>query len=312
MRGVGVFEFGTPDVLRVVDLPEVHAGPGEVRVRVYAASVNPTDLSIRNGARAELLRQNPPPYIPGMDAAGIIDEIGPGTETDLTVGIAVMAMVVPLGDHGAYRESIVLSADSVVKAPAGYAHVEAATLPMNGLTARQSLGQLALRPGQTIAVTGAAGAYGGYVVQLAKHDGLRVIADASPADESLVRDLGADVVVPRGDDIADQVRRVIPDGVDGLADGAVLAQLAVGAVRDGGAFVSVRGWTGTDERGIIFHRTSVRNYDHRCDLLDQLRQQVEERVVTLRVAATFPPEQAADAHRRLEARGTRGRCVIVF
>lgn len=312
MRGVGVFEFGTPDVLRVVDLPEVHAGPGEVRVRVYAASVNPTDLSIRNGARAELLRQNPPPYIPGMDAAGIIDEIGPGTETDLTVGIAVMAMVVPLGDHGAYRESIVLSADSVVKAPAGYAHVEAATLPMNGLTARQSLDQLALRPGQTIAVTGAAGAYGGYVVQLAKHDGLRVIADASPADESLVRDLGADVVVPRGDDIADQVRRVIPDGVDGLADGAVLAQLAVGAVRDGGAFVSVRGWTGTDERGIIFHRTSVRNYDHRCDLLDQLRQQVEERVVTLRVAATFPPEQAADAHRRLEARGTRGRCVIVF
>lgn len=312
MRGVGVFEFGTPDVLRVVDLPEVHAGPGEVRVRVYAASVNPTDLSIRNGARAELLRQNPPPYIPGMDAAGIIDEIGPGTETDLTVGIAVMAMVVPLGDHGAYRESIVLSADSVVKAPAGYAHVEAATLPMNGLTARQSLDQLALRPGQTIAVTGAAGAYGGYVVQLAKHDGLRVIADASPADESLVRDLGADVVVPRGDDIADQVRRVIPDGVDGLADGAVLAQLAVGAVRDGGTFVSVRGWTGTDERGIIFHRTSVRNYDHRCDLLDQLRQQVEERVVTLRVAATFPPEQAADAHRRLEARGTRGRCVIVF
>jgi NADPH:quinone reductase-like Zn-dependent oxidoreductase len=183
---------------------------------------------------------------------------------------------------------------------------------MNGLTARQSLDQLALRPGQTIAVTGAAGAYGGYVIQLAKHDGLRVVADASPADEQLVRDLGADVVVPRGDDIAAQVRRVIPDGVDGLADGAVLTELAVGAVRDGGVFVSVRGWSGTDERGITFHRTSVRNYDHRCDLLDELRQLVEERVVTLRVAATFPPEQAADAHRRLEARGTRGRCVIVF
>ncbi len=312
MRGVGVIEFGTPDVLRVVDLPEEHAGAGEVRVRVYAAAVNPTDLSIRNGARAELLSQNPPPYIPGMDAAGVVDEIGPGTETDLTVGMAVMAMVVPVGDHGGYRESIVLSADSVAKAPESYSHVEAATLPMNGLTARQSLDQLALRPGQTIAVTGAAGAYGGYVIQLAKHDGLRVVADASPADEQLVRDLGADVVVPRGDDIAEQVRRIIPDGVDGLADGAVLAQLAVGAVRDGGAFVSVRGWSGTGERGITFHRTSVRNYDHRCDLLDELRQLVEERVVTLRVAATFPPEQAADAHRRLEARGTRGRCVIVF
>jgi NADPH2:quinone reductase len=312
MLGVGVFEFGPPDVLTVVDLPEVHAGPGEVRVRVYAAAVNPTDLSIRNGARAERLRQIPPPYIPGMDAAGVIDEIGPGTETDLTVGMAVMAMVAPLGDHGAYRASIVLSADSVVKAPAGYSHVEAATLPMNGLTARQSLDQLALRPGQTIAVTGAAGAYGGYVIQLAKHDGLRVVADSSPADESLVRDLGVDVVVPRGDDIAERVRRIIPDGVDGLADGAVLAELAVGAVCDGGAFVSVRGWSGTGERGITFHRTSVRDYDHRRDLLDQLRQLAEARVLTLRVAGTYSPEHAADAHRRLEARGTRGRCVIVF
>ena len=100
--------------------------------------------------------------------------------------------------------------------------------------------------------------------------------------------------------------------VDGLADGAVLAELAVGAVCDGGAFVSVRGWSGTGERGITFHRTSVRDYDHRRDLLDQLRQLAEARVLTLRVAGTYSPEQAADAHRRLEARGTRGRCVIVF
>jgi NADPH:quinone reductase-like Zn-dependent oxidoreductase len=183
---------------------------------------------------------------------------------------------------------------------------------MNGLTARQSLDQLALKPGQTLAVTGAAGCYGGYVVQLAKADGLRVIADASPADEQLVRDLGADIVAPRGDDIAAQIRRVAPDGVDGLADGAFLSQLAIGAVRDGGAFASVRGWGGTGERGITFHRTSVRDYDHRADLLDRLRQQVEAGQVTLRVAASYPPERAAEAHARLEAGGTRGRCVIAF
>ena len=312
MRCVGVLEFGAPDVLQVIDLPEVHAGPGEIRVRVHAASVNPTDLSLRNGARAEALRQVAPPYVPGMDAAGVIDEIGPGTETDLTVGTPVMAMVVPLGNHGAYRESIVLSNNSVVRAPEGFSHSEAATLPMNGLTARQSLDQLALRSGQTIAVTGAAGAYGGYVIQIAKHEGLRVIADASSADESLVSALGAHVIVSRGDDFSQQVRRVVPDGVDGLADGAVLSQLAVGAVRDGGAFASVRGWAGTGERDITFHRTSVRVYDHRSDLLDQLRQLAETRVVTLRVAGTYEPEQASEAHRRLEARGTRGRCVIVF
>ena len=311
MRGVGFFEFGGPEVLRVVDLPEMHAGAGEVRIRVHAAAVNPTDTYTRKGSRAEAMRSIPPPYIVGMDIAGVIDEVGAGTRTDLAVGDKVMAMVVNSGNHGGYRESIVLSADAVVRAPANATLIEAATLPMNGLTARQSLDQLALRPGQTLAVTGAAGCYGGYVVQLAKADGLNVIADASPADAPLVRSLGADIVVPRGDDIAAQIRKVAPDGVDGLADGSFQSGLAVGAVRDGGGFASVRHWTGA-ERGITFHETWVRTYDHRADLLDRMRQQVEAGLVTLRVAATFPPEQASEAHRRLEAKGTRGRMVILF
>ncbi len=312
MRGIGVIEFGGPDALQIVDLPEDHAGPGEVRIRVQAATVNPTDVGLRDGSRAEALRAIPPPHVPGMDVAGVVDEVGPGTVTELTVGDAVIGMVVPSGSHGGYRESLVLTADSVVRAPRGVSLTAAATLPMNGLTARQSLDQLGLQAGQTVAVTGAAGCYGGYVVQLAKADGLRVIADASPVDEDLVRSLGADVVVPRGDDIAAQLRKVVPEGVDGLADGANQRELAVGAVKDGGAFASVRGWGGDGERGVVFYRTSVRDYDHRPELLDQLRRQAEDGVVTLRVAATFPPEQAADAHRRLEARGTRGRCVIVF
>lgn len=312
MRGVGVIDFGGPEALQVVDLPEAHAGPGEVRIRVRAATVNPTDTFVRGGGRAEALAKDPPPYIPGMDAAGIVDEIGSGAATELAVGDAVMAMVLPSGSHGAYRESIVLAADAVARAPAGASLEQASTLPMNGLTARQSLDQLALQPGETIAVTGAAGCYGGYVVQLAKVDGLRVIADASPADEQLVRDLGADVVVPRGGDIADQIRKVVPTGVDALADGAVQGELAVGAVRDGGGFASVRGWGGNNEREIVFHVTMVRTYDQRADLLDKLRQQTEEGVITLRVAATFAPEEAAEAHRRLAAGGTRGRCVIVF
>lgn len=312
MRAVGVIEFGAPEVLQVVDLPEVHAASGEVRIRVHGATVNPTDTAIRDGARAEALSKLPPPYIPGMDIAGVIDEVGEGTATNLAVGDPVMAMVIPTGTHGAYRESIVLSADSVARAPAGSTHIEASTLPMNGLTARQSLDQLALQPGQTLAVTGAAGCYGGYVVQLAKAEGLRVIADASEADEQLVKDLGADIVVRRGDDIAERIREVAPDGVDGLADGAVQMHLATGAVRDGGSYVSVRGWQGNDDRDITFHATSVRNYDHRADLLDRLRQQTEDGQLTLRVAASYPPEEAAEAHRRLEAGGTRGRCVIAF
>ncbi|MEI6664847.1 MAG: NADP-dependent oxidoreductase [Chloroflexota bacterium] len=312
MRGVGLIEFGGPEVLQVVELPEEHAGAGEVRVRVRAATVNPTDAGLRNGSRAEALKGVPTPHVPGMDVAGVIDELGADTATDLQVGDEVMGMVIPNGPHGGYREAIVLSADSVVRVPRGTTLVEAATLPMNGLTARQSLDQLGLRSGQTIAVTGAAGCYGGYVVQLAKADGLRVIADAAPADEALVRSLGADIVVARGPEIAANIRAVVPAGVDGLADGAVQRDAAVAAVRDGGAFASVRGWAGTGERGITFHRTSVREYDHRPELLDRLRQLVEEGAVSLRVAATYPPEEAAEAHRRLEAGGTRGRLVVTF
>ena len=303
---------GGPEALEVVDVPEVHAGPGQVRIRIHAAAVNPTDTMARNGSRAEQQKVDPPPYVPGMDAAGVVDEVGEGVNTGVKVGDAVMAMVIPKGSHGAYREQIVLEAPAVVPAPAGASHAEACTLPMNGLTARQSLDLMGLKPGQTLAVTGAAGAYGGYVVQLAKADGLTVIADASEADHELVKALGADIVVRRGDDVAKRFLEYFPSGVDGLADGAVQNELVISAVRDGGAFTSVRGFVGEPQRDIKFTATSVRTYDGDYEKLDRLRQLVETGAVTLRVAATYPAEQASETHRRLQAGGTRGRFVIEF
>jgi NADPH:quinone reductase-like Zn-dependent oxidoreductase len=310
MRAVGVNHYGGPEALEVVDLPEPHAGPGQLRIRVHAAAVNPTDTYVRNGDRAKQQQKDPPPYVPGMDAAGFLDEIGDGVETDLRVGDAVMAIVLPDGSHGAYSEHLALPVGSVARAPKGASHAEACTLPMNGLTARLSLDELALSPGDTILVTGAAGAYGGYVVQLAKADGLRVIADASPADEALVAALGADVVLARGDDLAERVRELEPGGVDGAADGAVMNQLLVPAVRDGGGFASVRGWKGEAQRDITFYATMVRRYLEEQARLDRLREQAERGAVTLRVARTFPAEQAGEAHRQLEGGGVRGRLVI--
>jgi NADPH:quinone reductase len=312
MRAVGLFIHGGPEVLEVVDVPEDHAGPGQVRIRVHAATVNPTDLGVRNGTRAEQQKADPPPYVPGMDVAGIIDEVGSDVPDRLKLGDAVMAIVVPKGSHGAYREQIVLDARSVVRVPAGKSLAEASTLPMNGLTARLTLDLLKLTPGQVIAVTGAAGAYGGYVIQLAKTHGLTVIADASEKDDELVASLGADIVVRRGDDVASRIREHFPRGVDGLADGAVLNALVIPAVRDGGAFTSVRGFLGDPQRDIHFTATWVRSYAHEWEKLDRLRQLVEADKITLRVADVYPPEQAADAHRRLEAGGTRGRLVIQF
>lgn len=260
MRGVGFFKFGGPEVLQVIDLPEVHAGAGQVRIRNYAATVNPTDTFLRSGARAEQMKADPPPYVPGTEAAGIVDEVGPGVATGIKPGDPVLAIMFPKASQGAYREQLVLDARSVVRAPAGKSHAEAATLPMNGLTARRSLDLLGLKPGQVIAVIGAAGAYGGYVVQLAKADGLTVIADASDKDETLVQSLGADIVVRRGNDVTQRIRQHFRNGVDGLADGAVLNEKGIPAVKDGGAFTSVRGFEGVPTRGIRFSATHVWDY----------------------------------------------------
>jgi NADPH:quinone reductase-like Zn-dependent oxidoreductase len=228
----------------------------------------------------------------------------------IKIGDRVIGMVIPDGDYGAYREQLVLNQDAVVFAPKNTSHEEACTLPMNSLTARLSLDLLNLTPGQVIAVTGGPGAYGGYVIQLAKCDGLIVIADSSDSDESLLKDLGVDIIISREKSFVDQIREHFPDGVDGLADGALLNEKAIEAVKDGGSFTSIRGFEGLPQRDIKFSSTWVTAYNCDYEKLDKIRQQVDDGMVTLRVADTVSPENAAEAHKRLEGGGTRGRMVI--
>ena len=311
MRAAGVTAFGGPEALHLVDVPSEPLGPGQVRLRVAAATVNPTDTYLVLGAYADRDPVKAPPFVPGMDVAGVVAEVGAGIE-HVALGDPAMGIVLPSGAHGGYREDLVLPAGSVVRVPAGVDAVAASTLPMNGLTARLALDQLALRPGQVLAVTGAAGAYGGYAVQLAKADGLTVVADASEADEQLVRELGADVVVRRGDDVAARIREQFPDGVDGLADGSVQDALVLPAVRDGGAVATVRGYRGDGQRDLRVLPTLVRRVAEDRAALDRLRQQVEDGVLTLRVARTFPAADAAEAHRVLARGGVRGRLVLTF
>jgi NADPH2:quinone reductase len=312
MRAVGVTEFGGPEALQLVDVPAEPLGPGQVRVRVTAATINPTDTYARNGTYAGRDPVKEFPYVPGMDVAGELAEVGEGVDLDIAVGEHVMGIVVPTGAHGGYREDIVLPARSIARVPVGASDAAASTLPMNGLTARLALDKMALRPGQVLAVTGAAGAFGGYVVQLAKSEGLTVVADASEADEELVRGLGADVVVRRGDDVAAAIRELHPDGVDGLADGSVQDAAVLPAVKDGGVVTTVRGYRGDGQRDVRVLPVMVREYAEQAEALDRLRQQVEKGELTLRVAHTYPAADAAEAHRRLEAGGVRGRLVLVF
>jgi len=313
MKAIGVMKFGEPDVLEVVELPEPHPGPGDVRIRVHAATVNPTDLLLRSGFMAAMLAQQQPPYVPGMDAAGVIDELGPGADGRLKVGDKVVAIVLPMAPHkGAYAEQIVVPAASVVPMPAGADFAAASTLLMNALTVRLALDALALRPGQTLAVTGAAGCVGGYAIQLGKADGLRIIADAAKADRELARALGADIVVDRGDNIAKNILAVLPEGVGGVIDAAMLHELVVPAIADGGGLATVRGWKEAVPRGIVVHPVFVSAGATDTAKLDRLRRQAEEGILSLRVAKVFPASKAADAHRLLEAGGVRGRLVLDF
>ena len=204
MKAIGYTHFGGPEVLRVLELPEPHAGPGQVRVRVQAAAVSPADTAARSGwmkrnYAPETLpggRYPEPPYVPGWDFCGVLDEapdsspLGPGQQV---VGLALS----PMGKVGAYAEYVVTDARSVVRAPTNATTVAASTLLMNAVTAYAMLEALAIPTGGTVAVTGAAGALGGYAVQLAKHGGLQVIADAADDDRELVQGLGADSVISR-------------------------------------------------------------------------------------------------------------------
>src|ERR1700694_4026925 len=184
---------------------------------------------------------------------------------------------------------------SVVAAPRGVSFPEASTLLLNATTAQLSLDALGLAAETTLAVVGGAGAVGGYAIQLAKANRLRVLTDAAPPDEALVRSLGADVVVERNSDVASQIRHELRDGAPGLIDGATLDALALPAVADDGGLVTLKGWNGPSERGIAIHAVSSFGSATDTALFDRLRTQAEDGILTLRVAEVLPAKEAAEA-----------------
>ena len=307
MKAIAFNTPGEPEVFEVMDLPDPEVGPGQVLIRVQATAVSPTDTMRRAGLRPS---EDDGPFVVGMDAAGVIEAIDEAADTDLTVGDKVMAFLIPEGTHGGYAQRVAVRADSVTRIPEGTTFAEASTLPMNGLTAQLALDTLDLPAGSTLAVTGAAGTLGGYVIQLAKDRGLTVIADASEDDDDLVQELGADIVKLRGESFAEAVRGKFPKGVDGIVDAAVQVDEIVPAAKDGAKIITIRWDEGERERGVTLHPIWVGDYDGRRDKLDELRQKVEDGTLTLRVADVLQMEQAAEAHRRMQAGGVRGRIVI--
>ena len=310
MKAVLVRRPGGPDALELLDVPVPTPGPRQLRIRVRAAAVNPVDLGTRSGHLTEHGLVAPGPELAiGWDVAGVVDAIGPDVDR-LSVGDPVVGLRDVLSAPvGAQAELVVLDEDAVARAPRDATFAEAATLPLNGLTAAQALDLVDVPAGGTLLVTGAAGGLGGFLVELGALRGLRVVAVASPDDEALVRRLGATLFVPRADALGRAVRAVVPGGVDAAVDAAVVGVAALDAVRGGGDYVSVvAGAAPWALRG-----TRVRTVYIRADgaRLAELVALVDAGRLSLRVAQTLPLDQVARAHELLAAGGVRGRIVLV-
>ncbi|MFF2517998.1 NADP-dependent oxidoreductase [Streptomyces sp. NPDC058086] len=296
MRAVVVTEFGGPEAVEIAEVEVPDPGARQVRIKVAAAALNPVDAGVRAGGFGGAGRR----LGLGWDVAGTVDAAG--ADAGWRVGDEVVALsygsIKSLGTHADY---VVVDADAVAGAPSSVDPVHAASLPLNALTAAQALDLLALEPGQSLAVTGAAGAVGGYAVQLAAHRGLVVTGVAREGDEELVRSLGAAHFAPGGVDGV--------DGVDGVLDAAILGAAALEWVRDGGAFVGViPGAHPASVRGV---RTDAVEVSADGARLAELVALVDEGVLTTRVADTYGLEEAGKAHARLAEGGLRGRLVLI-
>ena len=308
MKSIIVRQPGDPNVLEIVDLPLPEPGPHQVRIKIAAASLNPIDLSARAGRlTAAGLMPPMPQYGLGWDVAGHVDAIGSGTvrfqPADAVIGLRDLLFA-----GGTHAEYVVLDESAVAPAPTSVPLTDAATLPLNGLTADRALDLAGLAPGQTLLVTGASGGVGGFALQLAAIRGLRTVALARPHDADRVRALGASEVITSSDDLGAAVRRIVAGGVDAVIDAAILGITAHQALRGAGTFVAlVAPFAPPPIRGT---RVVVQEVFADGNRLTELSKLVDDGALTLRVARAFPLDQAREAHELLETGGVGGRIIL--
>jgi NADPH2:quinone reductase len=304
MKACVVTAAGGPDVLRMVDRAEPAPDAGEAVVSLAAANVNPTDLGAREGMFPPGVEIEGPPYVLGWDLAGEVTAVGDGV-TGVNVGDRVVGMIPwyqARGRYGAYAERVLLKAEWLVGLPAGIDQVQAATVPLNALTAQQALGYLGAPDRSEVLVTGASGAVGSYAVQLAVARGLHVTAVAGTDDEEWVASLGAERVLVRDTDLS--AIGTFAHVLDAVPVGAAVFP----AVADGGTIVSTRPIQERAGRDINQVPMLIESDP---DELERLLRAVAAGRLRTRVADTVALGQAAEAHRMSEQRGRRGKIVLV-
>lgn len=305
MRQLTITRYGGPDVLAVIDADRPAAVEDEVLVEIAAAPLQIADVALRQGSLAAVMPEPHTPISVGWEFAGTIVNAGPGV-TEFESGDAVIGMSRHFFTRvGTQAEYVAVPVSGIARAPADAGPVEASTIPI-GLTARQALDLLDVHAGSSVLITGGAGTVGGYAVQLAAARGATVVTSVDRADYPLVNTLGATYVVDRRGHLNEQVRPLVPRGVDALFDTAG-DPTAIQAVRDQGRAVAVLLPEPQSERGI---EISVVFVEPNGRQLAELVQMVDRQQLLTRVARTYRLDEAAAAHRRLEQGGLRGRLVF--
>ncbi|MEU5154738.1 NADP-dependent oxidoreductase [Glycomyces sp. NPDC021274] len=286
-----------PDSIEIIDVPLTDPGPGQIRVAVAAAPVNPTDLGVVGGFFHTMGLIDQPHHTGlGWDFAGTVDAAGPGT--DLAPGTRVAGVVVGFDrDFGTFAERLIVDAADVAPVPEGLDLASASTVPLSGLSAAQIVDLLGDAPDENrLLVTGAAGAIGANVVALAIERGWRVTGLARAADEDFVRSLGADFATEAA------------PGWDAVVDTSSQQQWGLAPVRDGGTFVGVRPNIVPEvERGITVRTLMVEPAPAR---LGRLLDLAASGGLPTRVHAVLPLSRAAEAYKATEQAGLRGRYVL--
>jgi NADPH:quinone reductase-like Zn-dependent oxidoreductase len=299
VKAIQYSQFGGPEVLELVELPDPHPGPGQIRIAVRAAGVNPIDWKLRGGMRGGDLPQQT-----GREAAGVIDEVGEGV-SDAAIGDEVFGFV---AEGGGAAELALLA--SYAPIPPSLDFAGAAGLPVAVETAWRTLDQLGVGDGSTVLINGAAGAVGSSAVQLAQGRGARVIGTASPNNHDYLRSLGAEPTT-YGDGLVDRVRELAPDGVDAALDAAgggalpALVELAGGPEH----VVTIADYEGAQKTGA--RMSGGPGATRAVHALHDIGPLIEVGQFSLPVAQTFPLADIAEAHRLSETGHVRGKLVLL-
>ena len=300
MKAIQYSRFGGPEVLEIVDLADPHPAPGQIRVAVRAAAVNPVDWKMRSGMMGGEL-----PQTTGREVAGVVDEVGEGV-TDVRPGDRVFGFAAA---GGGAAEFAVLAEYAPI--PPSLDFAEAAGLPVAVETAVRTLDLLGVTAGTTLLVNGAAGAVGSSAAQIARSRDARVIGTASAKNHDYLRSLGAEPT-PYGEGLTERVRALAPGGVDVALDAAgggalpALIELAGAPER----VVTIADYPGAQETGATF--SGGLGTGRAVHALREIGGLIESGQFTPPAAQTFPLEQISEAHRLIETGHVRGKLVLLI